>query len=262
LKKGVRRIPGPGTAIGIVGLVLSTVAIGQNCSQSADIARQQTQTNALAFRPIFKLLGGVRLDTLQANSTGPEGVASDTLILPFSMELKISAKLRNDGNTRGRLIGYVIGDTVTGSEAFRNILKNENQRKSVLQLIPAKDFYPLIGLSPGDTVTISFSHKIANGRDGFCVLHILFLYENEMGQIYDTYSWTRYQLNDFTVRTDPFLMAPSSMVVLKAATKDLQNCVHLLDSHEDSIVWDPDDAKQMIVAFQQLARKPGTAVGS
>jgi hypothetical protein len=177
--------------VGVLSLVLALVAFIRTCAQDSKLGYLQHRLNAVQYRPRLAAAGPFEFSR-------PEFMmddfhrAGDTVLIDVSARLDGTLRVANDGNAPAVLIARMSGKGPGGSCWLRSILKRGNlQNVTEDQLMDYGRDY----LAVGETLDVPVGYKLPIvTSDSEAVLHFLFLYENEMGELYDSYLWVRVRL--------------------------------------------------------------------
>jgi hypothetical protein len=109
----------------------------------------------------------------------------------ISSEVSLVGKLHfvNVGTSIAEVRAHGILDSLTGNAAIRNIVREKEKRKKYMILYRDPSFFHR-SIPPNDTTSFEVNLPLVNyGLDTITVLHFWILYENELGNLYDTYYW-------------------------------------------------------------------------
>jgi len=147
-------------------------------------------TSAQANRPRLVPLDSLSLsmvDFLIDSVTSVDGIPG------VWCHLQIGAKMLfyNAGNVEARLVGQAWRDTLTGRPVWRDCLLDEGRRNN-LCLSPDMSFFKVIEVQPGETTELRFDRPIYGlDPDSGACFHVIVLYKNPAGALYDTYYMVR-----------------------------------------------------------------------
>lgn len=113
----------------------------------------------------------------------------------MNLRPRLKVQLLNTGNSDAKIIGYVLTDTITDNQVLKEYIKQGKTKGVSIDSIFTKHRFH--ELTPGDTSSISFTHTLRYPIDNKFVIHLIVYYENELGQLYDSYYWLTGQLNEF-----------------------------------------------------------------
>ncbi|MBU0518556.1 hypothetical protein KKA00_03110 [bacterium] len=173
------------TAIAVsITAVISILVIYKSCET-------ENKTSAYEFRPKLRLLKPINvndflfvLDTL--------ALEDDTLnILVRPVKFGLNLKAINVDSEQANFLGMITADTLKGTknwlrqiffdEVFREKIKSKSEH--------FEEFFRFHTILPSDTLPVDLSKEIyfLGENPVFCI-HLLLLYENDFGHIYDTYA--------------------------------------------------------------------------
>lgn len=163
-------------------------------------------------------------------------------------EITVSANIKgtNKSEAVAKIVAEAIMDTPTGLSELREMLLDEEKRKG-LNFRPTKDYYHSIEVLPNEEHQFDFSRtiKAADLEKQECVVHYMVLYENEAGNLYDSYMWMRFNFK----KTLPFQYATKDWVNVKPIIdenevtqaikhKDSHFSTHMYSKDSAEIIWD------------------------
>ncbi len=97
------------------------------------------------------------------------------------------------------------------------------------------DYYTIIEIGQGDTISIQRSFTIQKIEDNLFTLHILFLYQNDLGQYFDTYYWCRFKCKEIIL--EQRIIPEKNIVITKASKKDFLNLIKFVDQNNVSDIY-------------------------
>ena len=171
-------------------------------SQSPWIIRPQLLLDSLPIPPVLVdsvnkrliLKHGISIDSAKRYLESVKNIKADSagtfLIHSFSFLTKFY--LKNTGNSKATILAYAIIDTFTEEPYLREKLLNIVHKKDSLYHF---DFFPLLfnnELQPGSEILVEKRTSLIH-LDESIMLHILILYENEIGNIFDSYYWAVFE---------------------------------------------------------------------
>ncbi len=96
------------------------------------------------------------------------------------------------------------------------------------------NYYKTIDILPGKEQTLeAVSRQVAEIREGAFNIHYYLVYENEAGNVYDTYYWARFQSKQFTINPQ----ADSATI-----EKALRDSIVFIDDHHSYTIYDKEDS--------------------
>ncbi|GEM_PF-6365989 len=245
--------------LSILALALS-VAVGlRQCSYQKDLDYQNLASEhlpklCLAEKPhvrsarfISESLSAQKLDSIAKGSI--TGIPQDTLC--FHAALSCSLRLVNVGNASAKISCISYTDTLSWLPLLRQRALEPSDRKS-LGSVEEK----AMEILPGDTTTEIVEWEVACGDSVQFILHMLILYENEFGNLFDTYVWSRFS---FRMPISEFLMPvpPPGPRLYRTVIEPRPAERFIWPSEKDinsTQVYSRDDAAQMRSALQRAAK--------
>ncbi len=112
-----------------------------------------------------------------------------------SIELSIlfNFQIQNQGNNTAKIITRIFTDTVTGEEYLRNRIFDKDFKFDFDS--SASRFYTSFDLRPTSTDSILINNwKLNVIKDNIFAIHLLIFYENDLGDLYDTYYQARFRV--------------------------------------------------------------------
>lgn len=165
--------------------------------------------------------------------------------------LTYTVLVKNVGTATARLVAQVLADTLTGKPALREMLTDSKARQA-LHFVATSDFYPLREIAPGDTAEFTFPQTLSGANDSQGTFHMLLLYENDAGALYDTYYWARYSLSPMWAK-GYWRLGPNGYEPEISLDGDtLRNALRLVDTNESSFLYSATEAREI----RQYARVP------
>lgn len=181
------------------------IAVDGSCRsrrvEKSNIALQQEQidlaqrTASLEHRPVMSVLHvghpSIELPIDSTRVTGRTAIFFGTLLVGDSISIK------NVGVGPARVLGTFAYDSPLYTPVLRERLRNGAPMKFV---IPAKklDAPAFPTLAPGESAVVFINYPVRHtdpdSSNGELVVHLLVAYEDELGSLFDSYSWGVYRL--------------------------------------------------------------------
>lgn len=176
----------------VVVLIFSILTRIDSCNQNSKIETLEYQNKALLFRPSLIVLGQPQIDSFKIGPLKIELKKLDSAIeLVGTLNIALSIKLINNGNSLMKFFGYIFTDTTSGGDIIRDYIMSKSfGRKNVKFDVDL--YYSSKEIRANDTLYLGFSKQIEFINENQFTLHFLFLYFGENGVLYDTYYWARY----------------------------------------------------------------------
>jgi hypothetical protein len=189
--------------VSVAALVLATFVSVRDCSQNKRIEDLDYNSKAMEYRPRLDIVGNPQITSV--GIAGEKKIAtrdlldtsqnSDTFIdIPCSLTVDTKLCIVNSGNSLAEVYAYTWEDTLSGNAQLRYRLLNKKLRENGFVLSPTTDYFTIQDIKPGDTSYFKLSHKANFVKENSFTMHFLLLYKNEVGVLYDTYYWARYDV--------------------------------------------------------------------
>jgi len=189
--------------LSIVTTILLIIAFCRDCRQDRQIESLQYTDKAMKYRPIIKIAENPIIydKNVSLKEVIIDSVSRNTHITLILDSLKTQYGLINTGNSIAKIIAVISTDTLSAIDRLRNDLLNKKFRDIYYNRIIIKN--ELLELYPNDTTYVNINYPIKFIKKNEFILHLLILYKNEIGNLYDTYSWTKIKINEeFRFHTD------------------------------------------------------------
>lgn len=198
LKEGMLYIA---TFLGIVSTTFGIVNSCQSCSQANELAALR----AIQNRPIINvekvtfLLGDTEASSLNLDSAGFRSMSMTNISLFAKLEMS------NTGSSFGKLKAIASGDSLSGDDILRRDIIDRNKWPLFVD-DRYKEFFTdrtvrpmgrdsiIVPITIRGTLFFERSTGDSNIHLEPGTFHFLIVYENELGDIFDTYYWTTYSL--------------------------------------------------------------------
>lgn len=190
-------------SIGVVGLILGIIYFVFNWLQTdrgnTFKEKDTFETRSITYKPELTIDS---VDTkIQCDFTNPLSskakfpektyLEKDTLTLEFGMSVKVNRfiRIKNNSKNDAKLLAIIRGDSISGQLFLREILFHsiDTQKVKLEKTFLSKSF-----IKAGSTYDITYSDTVRYIDSAFS-LHLIVLYSNYMGNIYDNYYIHRYR---------------------------------------------------------------------
>ncbi len=237
---------------GWFALPISILTAFYTCRSSNQVG---DELRSFQHRPILTVHGVPMLDSVSfAMRPGPIATTPDSgLLMDCRLRVATRMVLVNTSAVEARLVMTTCNDTMSGGARLRSALLNQKERDHLFDIRPAGDFYDASHIMPGDSVTLSFSREIAFGQDTLLTMHYLILYANPLGDVYDTYFWTRYRTGRVPLIPGPMRSAKTSdgraiqVVPIMVSRRDVMaHLLEVIDTHEDHFIYNRAEGKAVM----------------
>ncbi len=230
-----------------LAIVLSVIALTHDCSQNRRINELQNNINNLNYKPTIKV-DSIKLKNFREKVDSflitPDIADSQGIInLKSTIETEVVFDLENIGNSKANIITALCIDTVSGDDKLRNYLHDGIYKLSYDSSNGV--FYKFWELQPGDKDELHFKKNIQFIDDGNFTIHLLLIYQNELGTIYDTYYWAKFKKKKIELdvvvnnRTGEIVAAKSAKNSLKNFLTSIDDNIayHIYSKEEEKAFW-------------------------
>ena len=187
----------------IVSVIFNVAQYFQNKSQIEDnrLARSEVDSikyieNGLSFRPRLDLVGSPEIKFYKLKNVSKEifnpfyesqKYNDTTNTVTGKMEIVPSYKFINNGNSLCKIKFYTVLDTFTNASILRTKILDAIQTGKIK--IENMDSYFKATIPADSTVQIEIPLDLQFIKEDRANLHFIIYYENELGNLYDTYVW-------------------------------------------------------------------------
>lgn len=169
--------------ISILAIVMSIISAGINYFHNKEIERIEYGLNAVKNRPIVK----IKIPHITEEIPEISNNEND-------LYLKFDLLYENKGKNKASILFTTWRDTTSGEELLRKAFFNKEIPKITEKNHDDKKFIRSSLEILTDEVFKDFIYKKVNlSKDSTFTFHILVFYENDLGQIFDTYHWFRFK---------------------------------------------------------------------
>ena len=136
----------------------------------------------------------------------------------------------------------VVGDVHSGEDEVRKFILDPDKRKNV-KITLIDDFYKVVEFNTDKEHDLTLTRTILSPKDGMFTIHYLFIYSNEIGNVYDTYIWARYAQKPINM----FVADKTDKTVRLTVSKDeLLKSIEFVDMRSSSHMYSKEDSKELI----------------
>jgi hypothetical protein len=230
--------------LAFLAFMLSIYSTFKSCSSEKELKRTNYEFASIEHRPRLKLSNptitsiSLKADSLPLKRTKSIKDSIGEVLSELSLSLNI--KITNIGNHTAKFDGYVLSDTTAEDPMLKRLLKNpvalKNNSKDTL-VIP----HIYKELSPLDTMNISLSYSPQYIKDDKFIIHLLIFYENELGQVFDTYYWITFQTH-YVIVPNPLYFGNNKQMKIKMA-RAIFKSVEIKDENNYSSPYSDEEKK-------------------
>jgi len=246
--------------IPILALVLSIVAFVRDCSQDKYFADWDYMTEAARERPQICLNGEPYIsEMLETSKIAVKDIvesmqSNDDSIPTLSTKLKLEITwvlpIKNKGTSIARRYVRITSDSISQLPILRNIIFQPPNKSNIICTESEK----VSEMLPGDTEELTtIQHVQFFDTSNTFTLHALFLYENELGMLYDTYIWATYRIRDFGLFIG---LDGKGRIGYKFDPSDLKNRIQQVGTANDSYyIYNKKEAKEIRKTIEKVRKK-------
>ena len=172
--------------IAIIALIIAFGGFYRDCLQDIRLNNQEYINNAMEHRPLLKVVGLPEINYKSKIRVNENVIKVDSL--------KSKYTLTNTGKTIAEIVVTVSTDTVSYNPTLREFVFDEQKRGILLNDSDYNSKTHII--HPGETTYVEVKQDVKFKLNNKFVLHVLVFYKNEIGNLYDTYIWTKCKIAD------------------------------------------------------------------
>lgn len=213
----------------------------QKIQDDAKIDSLKFENNSIKYRPNIRVIGDPILEKVWFDSSEIEikDLDNNFISYPFVIKchLKLKFRLVNEGNSLADIISIISIDTTSADIVVRRRLLDPKFTRYKFDA-----FHPFFNnemLPKIDTLDYNHTEGIDFLKDQLFTLHFLILYENELEQIFDTYYWVQFKIEDY-IMPSAFIRKENQIIKLEPASKNL---VIIVDSKTSYEAYDRKDGE-------------------
>ena len=111
---------------------------------------------------------------------------------------------------------------------------------------PAEEFFPTLEVAEGDSSVFTITHRIARGSPNRFTLHVLFLYKNEAGSLYDTYYWATFRVDELIAKQRFVEDEGRVLWIQEYSQADINQYIQMENSHQSSVPYDLQQSQDIL----------------
>jgi hypothetical protein len=222
------------------------------------LGAQAERLTSLSIQPRLKLEGNPTIDLAVVRShfdptrvkppIPPDTIP--TVDAEVSVSLKTTLHFKNKGTHLAKLIALVHLDTAGVSARIRDIILKETFDTSRSTV---KDLRRISDVLPGDSVNLTFEADLTYFASRADTLHYYILYQNELGNFYDTYVWVPIAVSEISYL---YRRIPGTNTVISTRSpSNLRDLIKLTgEPLQEFYTYTIEEAKK-VDKFAELLRK-------
>lgn len=245
--KSIDKINLSSLIVAIIALGLAVFSTFKSCSSEKEIQKRDYLISSIDYRPRLKLSNPkITMIDLVSDSVPVKNNndLSDSIgNLYAKVTLKIRIKVTNIGNNSAKIVGYVFTDTISNEQVIKDFLK-DSKRKNINSKDTLKLPYLYKDLTPIDTTFIELEYSPQLILNNQFMIHLMLYYENELGQLFDTYYWVDYNAKPVIVPNPIFYSQDKAM--LEKFVKGIFKVVEFKDENNYSSIYSEEERTEFI----------------
>lgn len=179
-------------------IVISIISLVCDRCQDIKIDKQQYELSAINFRPCLVvdtiIFDSTMFKIKSANLYGEENDSTALIEVKGNIITNTRIRLKNTGNTNAKVILAASIDTICGLKKIRDELLSLNYNFFPNNIKIESPFY--VDILPNKYYDIVFRNNFSNFKREEIEFHFFILYRNELGQLFDSYSWVKLKYSD------------------------------------------------------------------
>lgn len=235
-------------------LFISLWANIRNCSQDRKMMQMDYSVKAMGYKPFLKVVGKpvvqsfeIFSDTnsLKMSIQHEKLTSTDSILdIPAFITVHFKLPITNNGNSLSKIIATCLADTLTGTDILRRWLFNGKLRKLHFDILPSEDYFTSKEVAVGETVNLQLKRTVGFISEGQFTLHFFILYENDIGNVYDTYYWARYQITPLVYKIESKSIGGKQYLIpVITDRKSLHDFLKFEEANTSWFLYPPDKAK-------------------
>lgn len=234
----------------IVALIISLSVLGYTIYHDRELNELSFQNAGIQNRPILKIVGHPLIKSIRGTSEAPITTKNiNERNLGLTLSLGIEVKLINDGDSIAKIMFEAASDKYTGTPEIQKYVLDPDRRKNIkFDLI--NHFYKVVEINPHKERDFFLPITITNpNREGMFTIHYLFIYSNEIGNVYDSYFWARYKTKPVktlvTEKTD-------KIIKLTVIANELMKSIELVDVNYSTKMYSKEESRNLFNLLRKL----------
>lgn len=233
----------PWPCIALLTLILGIAGLCYQVYRDNEADKLSFKNAGIQNRPNLEIVGRPSIKSIKVAPESQGRIVNfNDKNLGFSPTLETELKLINDGNSVAKLMFEVVGDVHSGEDEVRKFILDPDKRKNV-KITLIDDFYKVVEFNTDKEHDLTLTRTILSPKDGMFTIHYLFIYSNEIGNVYDTYIWARYAQKPINM----FVADKTDKTVRLTVSKDeLLKSIEFVDMRSSSHMYSKEDSKELI----------------
>ena len=253
-----------GNAIAFWALIVSIVSLIVAYCAGERTSRVEEQLRAYQYQPRLALFRPPHIKAVESRTVffNPDSIlrsrqGSDSTSSPvlLNAKLRITSQLflKNTGNALAKIVGYVQTDTTSYQPIIRALFRRAIQAGDSVEIIERLNEVP-----PGDSTVLTLEAEVSFISLNHFTLHYLILYENEMGNLYDSYFWAPFVIREFEMIAEFTEVDAQRLMRLIYPKLKAGDIVSSAGPTNDSFfTYDPNEAGRIRARLESLVQHAG-----
>jgi hypothetical protein len=185
----------------LTAIIISIISLCYDRSQNDKIDKQQYELSAINYRPCL-VIDTIMFDSTSfriktADLTGQVNDSTGLITVKGEIFVKTKIRIRNTGNSNAKVILAATVDTICGLKKIRDELFSLNYNFFPDSIMMDSPYY--IDIMPNKSYDYIINNKFSNFKENKIELHFFILYENEIGQLFDSYCWVKLKHSELNI---------------------------------------------------------------
>lgn len=235
--------------ITFLALMLSIAGFCYKVYRDNEADKLSFKNSGIQNRPHLEIVGRPSIKSIKVAPESQGKILNfNDKNLGFAPTLDTEVKLINDGSSVAKLMFEVLGDVHSGEDEIRKIILDPDKRKNI-KFTFIDDFYKVVEFGKDKEHDLTLTRTILSPKDSMFTIHYLFIYSNEIGNVYDTYIWARYAQKPIKM----FVADKTDKTVTLTASKDeVLKSIEFVDMRSSSYMYSKKDSEELISLLKKL----------
>lgn len=230
----------------LVAIIVSTLSLLYSVINDRSIKKLSFTYNGVQYRPLFipnENIGFIKYElSVEITSSSDEIISNGKANTILSLKVDVPLVIKNNGNCIGNLLIEGVTDKYSGVPDFRENITSKKKMKE-FDVGITKKFFKVKGLVPGEEYTINLPHIINdfNSVDNEFVIHYVFIYKNEMNNIFESCYSLRFKFEPIQVT----YLVDGEKVGMELTRENLEGKIIVIDRNLSTIMYSKSDSKKI-----------------
>jgi len=239
----------------LIAIIISLIAISIDWRQNIRLDKLQYELNSLNFKPVIEV-SDVFLTSFRERFDSitflADKVDSTGLIkMKSEIETDITFNIKNIGNSNAKIVAAFCIDTISGDDKLRELIYREGLTHKYDS--SNNEFYSFQQLQPKYKDKLKFHKKIDFVNNETFAIHLLVLYKNDMGILYDSYYWAKFQKKDLLI--DFIVDSRNGQIVYSKIVGDMRDYVKFIDENIAYKIYTKEEKENFELLLDDIKQK-------